>query len=384
MVHAAVHDAVQAIERRYEPYHVEIPGASGSRIAATAKAAHDVLVELFPAQTALLDADYQAYLLANGIPATDPGVAVGQQAAAGIIALRANDGRPACLGCPSTEVGGTDPGVWRPTPPAFATFGVLWMADVQPFTFEHGDKFRADGPPPLGSSRYAKDYNEVKALGPLVGSTRTPEQTDIAHFYADATPILWNRALRALATARLHKIGETARLFALANLANADAIITAWDAKRHFMFWRPVTAIQEGDNDFNGRTTGDPAWLPLIVTPNYPDYTSGANSASGSMTRSMALFFGRDKLTFSVTSLHPLAVKKERIYTRFSAAAEDVVNARIYSGIHFRFADTAARRQAELVAEWVFKRFLRPVRDHHDDDDDDDDDHDDDDGHGRP
>jgi hypothetical protein len=184
---------------------------------------------------------------------------------------------------------------------------------------------------------------------------------------------MWNRCLRATANTYLHNIGDSARLFALADVASGDAVITAWDSKRHYFFWRPVTAIQEGDNDTNDDTAGDTGWTPLINTPNYPDYTSGANNVAGATTRALALFFGRDDVTFSITSAHPLAVQKARTYQRFSDAAADVVNARIYEGIHFRFADTAARQQGMSAASWAFKHF-HPFSDDDDQGDDDDDD----------
>ena len=141
----------------------------------------------------------------------------------------------------------------------------------------------------------------------------------------------------------------------------ADAVITAWDSKKHYFFWRPITAIQEGDNDGNPNTAGDANWQSLINNPNYPDYTSGANNVTGAMTQTLALFFGTDRMTFVVTSLAPLAVQKTRTYRRFSQAAQEVVDARVYLGIHFRFADTAARTQGRRVATWVFDHYLLPV-----------------------
>jgi hypothetical protein len=185
MVHAAIHDAVQAYDRRFEPYAVEITGASGSPVAAIAKAAHDVLVARFPAQTASLDTTYNAYLASHGgLSQNDPGVSVGQLAAAAIIALRANDGSwPAN---PPVFNGGTEPGEWRPTPPAFAPMAVAWLGAVTPFTLKDSTQFRVNQPPPdLSSRKYADDYNEVKALGALTNSARTLEQTDLAYFYAD-------------------------------------------------------------------------------------------------------------------------------------------------------------------------------------------------------
>ena len=180
MVQAAVYDAVQAIEKQYEPYYVEIPGASGSPVAATAKAAYDVLLNRFPAQAASLDMTYQQFLANNGLSENDPGVTVGAKAAAGIIALRACDGsfpNPA-----PPFIGGTDPGVWRPTLPAFAPMIAPWMGNVTPFTLTRPSQFRAQPPPALTSREYARDYNEVKTLGALNNSSRTAEQTDMAHF----------------------------------------------------------------------------------------------------------------------------------------------------------------------------------------------------------
>ena len=161
-------------------------------------------------------------------------------------------------------------------------------------------------------------------------------------------------------TKRINKIGDSARLFALANMAGADALITCWDSKNAYVFWRPITAIREGANDGNPFTVADPNWQPLVNTPNYPDYTSGANSIVAAVTRSMELFFGSDRGPLEVTSLHPLAVQKTRIYTRISDARDDLVEARIYLGIHFRFADVAGRKQGERVAENAFEHFLLP------------------------
>jgi hypothetical protein len=204
-------------------------------------------------------------------------------------------------------------------------------------------------------------YNEVKAMGALVNSGRTPEQTDLAYFYADNAFFYWNRALQGLANAHLNNLGDSARLFALCSLVMADAPIVIWYNKKYYNFWRPVTAIQEGDNDGNPKTAGDPAWLPLFATPPYPEYTSGANSLSGSVTRMLEKFFGTDEVTFSITSNFPLAIQKTRTYSRFSDAAQDVVDARVLLGIHFRTADEVSRRQGRQVADWAFTHALRPL-----------------------
>jgi hypothetical protein len=377
LVQVAVHDAVQAIDRRFEPYHVEVKGAKGSRSAAAAAAAHAVLVGIYPMQAASLDAAYFNYLATHGL-SNDPGLLVGEKVAAGILPLRRVDPDP----LPAPFIGGTGIGQWRPTssfignppaPPSGSAMAVSWMSAFDPFTLTGPTRFRADPPPALTSRHYAIDYNEVKRLGSFASTHRTAAQTDIAYFYTDNFLAQWNRALRGIAKNHLRRTGDSARLLALANLSIADALITSWDSKVFYFFWRPITAINEGDNDGNPNTAGDPTWQPLINNPNYPDYTSGANNVVGAATRTLQLFFGRDRMAFEVTSLAPLAVQKTRTYMRFSDAAADVVDARIYLGIHFRFADIAARKQGRRVAEHAFRHFLLPLDDdkgHHRWDDD--------------
>jgi hypothetical protein len=357
ILHAAVHDAAQSIDRRFEPYHVNIPGASGSPAAATAKAAHDVLANILPAQVADFDAAYIASLAKYGLATNDPGVAVGAQAAAGILALRANDGRvPNPL--PPPVIGGTNAGDWRPSLPAFASMAAPWLGAVPPFTLNAGSQYRPQPPPALTSKRYAQDYEEVKALGRDVGSARTPEQTDLAYFYGGLS---WHKTIRDIADAYVDNIGDRARLFALAYLSISDSFITAWDSKLFFNFWRPITAIREGDNDFNPETVGDPNWLPLFPTPPYPDYTSGFNNVGGSLTRTLEHFFGTDYMTFTLTSTHPQAIQKTRTLYRFSDLSDDAVDVRILQGIHFRAADEEAQKQGRSVADWAFGHYLRPL-----------------------
>jgi PAP2 superfamily len=371
IVHAAIYDAVQAFTGRYAPYHVTITGATGSPVAAVATAGHDVLLNLFLQQAATLNTKYSDYLASQGLLITDPGVVVGQQAAAGIIALRANDGRfPSNPQCP-TFTSNTDPGVWRPTPsflpgapPSLAPALVPWLACVTPFTLESPSQFRAAPPPKLSSKRYAKDYNEVKVLGIRVNSTRTPEQTIIGYFWADNAAVGWNQTVQGIATASVHNLGDSARLFALVNFAGADAEIASWDTKYAYVFWRPITAIREGDTDGNAKTVGDPTWEPLINTPNFPEYTSGHATYSGAVTKMLALFFGSDKMSFTTSSANPNLTLAEatRSYARFSDAEEEVIDARIYVGIHFRTADEVGQGQGKRVAKWAFKHFLRPLK----------------------
>ena len=377
LVQAAVHDAVQALDKRYEPFFAEVPGAKGSRRAAVAAATHDVLIAFyaaqFPALAASLDTAYFNYLATYGLGG-DPGLVVGQKVAAKIVPLR----RAPISGYPDF-IGGTNPGQWRPTPsflpgppPSGSPMAVPYMADYEPFTLTGHARFRAAPPPAMTSERYRREYNEVKAFGALTSTAlttliRTPQQTDVAYFWSENFLAQWNRALRAIAGQHINKIGDSARLFALANLAVADAVITAWDSKRFYFFWRPLTAIREGASDGNPNTAADPDWQSLINNPNYPDYTSGANNVTGAMTKTLELFFGKDRMTFVVTSLAPQVVQKTRTYQRFSDAAQEVVDARVLLGIHFRFADEAARAQGRSVAEWTFNHYLLPLHgDHHD------------------
>jgi hypothetical protein len=360
-VQAAVYDAVQAIERKYEPYYVDIPAASGSSSAAAAKAAYDVLVHRFPAQASALAATYQNYLTTHGLSESDPGTAVGAKAAAAINAMRSCDGSFPTT-APAPFVGGTAPGVWRPTPPNNQAMLAPWLGSVTPFTLTRSFQFRSAPPPALTSNEYARDYNEVKAVGAANSTTRTPEQTDIAYFYAGNLPLMWGQVVRDVATAHVENIADSARLFALASMSVADALINCWNDKSHYVFWRPITAIREGDNDGNAFTIGDPNWVSLVPAPPYPDYTSGAVNVATATTRTLENFFGTDRLRFSVTTTNVgPTVQDTRAYRRLSDAAQEVVDARVYLGIHFRFADEAARKQGRRVADWTFRNFMRPL-----------------------
>ena len=360
MVHIAMHDAVQAIQQRFETYSPGITPTTGSVIAAAAKAARDVLVNRFPEQTATLDTAYSNYLADHQIAGNDGGIAAGAQAAAAIIQGRVNDGTypvPA-----PAFFGGTEPGQWRPTvltatgePTPMA---VSWMATARPFTVRHASQFFSPAPPRLTSQDYTRDYDEVKAFGRDVGSSRTPEQTAIAVFHSGNTLVLWNQTLRALADRYATNVGDSARIFALVNMAMADAAMTAWQAKIQYNVWRPITAIRLGDSDGNRSTVGDPTWQSLFPAPNYPDYTSGANSLAGAATEMLRLIFETDRVNFSM-----IGPTSSRFFTAFSDAANEVVDARMFMGIHFRFADTTARVRATRVARWAHKYYLRSLDD---------------------
>lgn len=363
IVQLAVHDAVQSFEKRFEPYYTQVRGAKGSKSAAVAAAAHGVLVAFYPAQAATLDATYQTWLANNGLTG-NLGIAVGEAVAARAATLRRLDPNP--LPAPYTGINAI--GQWRSTenflgapPPPPAPMHAPWMGSLNPHGLTGPARFRVPPPPELTSAKYTEDYNEVKAKGALTGSTRTAEQTDIAYFWTDNFGVQWNRAVRSIIEARVPNMGNRARLLALVNLAIADSVISAWDSKLHYNFWRPLNAIREGEFDGNPGTVGDPAWQPLVNNPPYPDYPSGANNVTGATTKTLELFFGRDDVSFKVTSNAPAAVKKERSFASFSSAAQQVVSARVFLGIHFRFADTAARDQGRAVANYVFDHYLQPL-----------------------
>jgi len=222
-------------------------------------------------------------------------------------------------------------------------------------------QFRVAPPPELTSEKWADDYNEVKTIGSLMSTTRTAEQTDIGYFWADSGPVLWQNALRYISGAYLKDIGDSARMYALAEAALADAQIACWDSKYFYDFWRPITAIRLGDLDGNPLTVVDPSWQPLINTPNFPEYPSGHAAISGALTHVLQLFFGRDVLNFQMTTTNSMALQKTRSFTRLSQAEQEVVDARVYVGIHYRNSDTTARAQGRRVSNWVFRHYLRPV-----------------------
>jgi hypothetical protein len=190
---------------------------------------------------------------------------------------------------------------------------------------------------------------------------RTQPQTDLAIFYSDNFMMLWQRTLRGIATANVGNLDESARMFALANLSAADAAIGAWDAKVYFNFWRPITAIRYADTDGNAATIEDSTWTPFTTTPNYPEYPSGANNLTGSMAGALSNFFGRDKLTFTVESRFQNVIRT-KTYERFSDMCQDVIDVRIYQGIHFRFGDEVAFTTGKQAANWVSAHYLRPIR----------------------
>ena len=362
MVHLAIYDAVNAIEGVPFESYASVPSVNrpASAEAAAATAAHDVLVALFPAQVADLDAKYAASLA--GLPddevAKVNGIAVGQQAASAILNARAQDGRDATV----IYVPGSGPGVWLATPPAFLSAQAPETRFVQPFALNSASQFRPEGPLRLGSEDWARDYNEVKALGPAVGSSRTAEQTDIARFWNDNPPLQWNRAWRALSMANGLGLAQNARYFAMLATASADALIACWDAKYSYNFWRPVTAIRAGDSDGNPETSPDPEWIGLLVTPNHPEYPAAHGCFSAASTETLKYFFGTDNVGFWMDSAVATVVNHIRTYSRLSDALAEVLDARIYGGMHYRNSTRVGANIGKHVSRFTTTHFFRSAK----------------------
>ncbi len=361
MVHVAIYDAVNAIDGYpFQPYGFTPNVASpASPEAATAAAAHDVLLALFPAQQADLDAKYSASLatIPDG-PAKANGVSVGQQTAGGILALRASDGRDAIV--PYTP--GSGPGVWMPTPPGFLPAAAPEGAYVQPFTLNSPSQFRAEPPPELTSRTWRRDYNEVKSLGSATSTTRTPEQTDIGRFWSDQPILQWNRAWRGISVAHILSLSDNARFFAMLATASADAIIACWDSKYFYNFWRPVTAIRAGDTDGNPTTEADPNWIGLVVTPNHPEYPAAHGCFSGASTYTLRSFFGTDSFDFTIDSKVAGLTNPVRAYSSFSQALDEVQDARVYGGMHYRNSTDKGAKIGKQVSHYATRHFFLPSR----------------------
>ena len=362
MTHAAIHDALNAIDRRNRPYAFDQRAmTSASPEAAVASAARDVLVAQLPTQVASLDAAYAASLagIADG-PAKTSGIAIGQAAAAAILALRSADGSTV----PMPYMPGTGPGAWQPTHPTFAPAVLPGWGNVTPFAMTNGSQFRPSPPTlfDLNSVEYAADYNEVKAIGDLNSVTRTAEQSEIARFWYEGSPNGWNRIARVVVAQRGLDLWQSARLFGLLNFAMADGFIAGFDAKYFYNFWRPVTAIRAGATDGNPATIADPAWATFLVSPAIPDYPSTHSVLGAAASDVLARFFGSDAISFTTTSGAPFP-GIARSFTSFSQAALENADSRVYAGIHFRMACRDGLTQGAQVGRYAFEHALQPAFD---------------------
>jgi hypothetical protein len=357
-VQAAVYNAVEGITRDYELYQWDKRGSQkASPEAAAAAAAHDVLLEYFPGSQARLDAQLASSLagVTDG-SAEQQGVKYGQAAAAHLIELRLNDGRNA----PITFDQAPAPGVWRPTPTANAPFFDPWLSQVKPMLMTSPTQFRPGPPPALTSALYTADFNEVKAVGAKVGSTRTAEQTQTALFTTDVAIGGYQAALRDLTARHGMDISDTARVFAAVDMSLADATIAVWDSKYHYGYWRPITAIRLADTDGNPDTVADTTWEPFVPTgtPPYPDYVSGFNGVTGAFTGSLSRILGGGALDLYITSA---AAGVTRHYVTASALNQDGIDGRVWLGIHFRTADEVAIDMGTSIANWGLDHNFQPT-----------------------
>jgi hypothetical protein len=361
MTHVAIFDALNSIEPTHQSFRIHVPNAAtASPDAAAAQAAFRVLAHHYPAdefrlQTALAESLSR---IPDG-PAKSAGIRLGDLAATNIINWRSGDGAERT----APYVPGTQPGQWRPTPADYKPALLPNWASLKPFGIAHASQFRPPFPPELSSAEYARDFEEVRMLGAANSTARNEEQTQIALFWADGPgtvtpPGHWNRIARSVARSRNLSRQENARLFALLNVALADAAIVCWDMKYACNFWRPVTAIHEADTDGNPQTNRDPTWRPLLETPPFPSCTSGHSTFSGAAAQILFLFFGQDDVGFTDTSGQ---ARVSRTFASFSQAAEEAGRSRIYGGIHFQFDNRGGLESGRAVGQYIFDRYLKPL-----------------------
>jgi len=372
MVQGAIYDAVNAIEGGYEPYLEGLSAPStASQAAAAAQAGHDVLFRITPAANTTVRDRIDAMLTASlamidASTAKTQGIAIGAAAAAEMIRVRGGDGRTDV----EPFIPSNDVGKWRLVGPLNANVQGQF-ATVTPLTLKRPDQFQTEGMPDVTSPEYAAEFNEVKALGAQVGSSRTDAQTLMAGFYTANPLFYYNAGLRVIATNEGLSTSEQARLFVKTSFAGADALIDCWANKKIWYAWRPQTAIHEAANDGNPLTSPDANWTSLFATPGYPDEPSGYNCYTGGFWQSARYFFGTDKYAFSLTSPgvpanpdagNPIGVPgSTRTYSRFTDVIRDTINGRILNGFHFRTADVHGAWIGKKVAQWVDRHYFEPV-----------------------
>jgi hypothetical protein len=373
IVHAAIYDAAVAIEGGYHPYAIALaaPANTSSR-AAIATAAHHTLVGcpncghsglqpalgLTSAQQAILDANYANYLA--GIPdgtAKTNGIAIGQQVAAAVVALRGNDGREQNPTLADLNPPPAGPGIWQPNPTG-SVVG-LRLPGIRPLALTSASQFRPDGPNSLTSTEYTEDFNQVNQLGRDNSTFRTPAQTTQALFWTDHDLRVWNDGMLRLAAARGLDLVQTARMLAIAHVSGGDAMIAGFEAKYHYWFWRPYKAIQLADTDGNPATAPDPTWQPLRPTPNHPEYPAAHAFHSSAVAKALATFFGTDKVAFSLDSR---VTGTTRNYGSFHDAVKDVELARVLAGFHFRNSTREGSNLGRVIALYVADHYFQPVQ----------------------
>lgn len=356
IVHTSIYDAVVSFTGDAEPYGgIRVNAPAGASVeAAVIAAAHFALVGLLPNQKPVLDAQYESSLAARGLSLSDPGVEVGEKVAAQILALRAADGS-ATAQFPYAAPGSGNAGVWVPTPPAFAPASLPGWGRVTPWVMRSQSQFRLGPPPALDSDLYAMDVNEVKDIGAQNSSERIGLETDVARWWAQSAVTIWNPIASQVATTKKLSILESARMFALLNIAAADAGIACWDTKYTYNLWRPISAIRSADGS---QITPDPNWLPFLATPAFPEYPSGHAEVSGAMAQILISLFG-DKPGVTMVAHSTANPAFDHLWFRFTQGMDEVVNARVWEGIHFRNSDEQGMRAGRCIGQFVARHALR-------------------------
>jgi hypothetical protein len=358
-VQAAVYDAVTKIEGHYVPYHDfavdPTVAAHASPDAAIAAAAYTTLAYYFPAQAAALAATYNAYLA--GLPSEGKveGVEVGRAAATDLIDFRANDGRNGPFD-PNLGLGPLQPGVWQVVPPATSA-QTPWLANMTPFVLESSSRFRADPPPALSSSDYAEQLNEVHAYGALNSTVRSPDQTAVAYFWNANVINQYNQAFRDLATEHGFDLVDAARAIAMGNVVGSDALIACFESKYQHLFWRPYTAIRNADLDGNPATDPDPAWLPLVNTPNHPEYPSAHGCATGAVAEVFSAVLGTNRIDVKLwgATNGGTTLTTSRRFEKVNDLDREIVDARVWIGFHYRGSVVAGVALGRKVAKYDLK-----------------------------
>ena len=365
MTHIAMFDAVNAIERDFEPYRVRLrPGLTGSTTAAAAQAAHDVLVALNPSSAPAYDAALAADLGHRPSTFVRRGAEIGARVAKEILEWRQNDGWVVSPFPPYSEP--PLPGRWQPTPPANAAAAFTHLQQAAPMALVSATQVLPLPPPSLTSARYAADLNEVKLLGKSDSGARTEEQTTIARLWSGVGTTtgffsVWNNVARDVVLARQLSLVDAARVFVLVNVSIHDALQTTQASKFVYGVWRPVTAIRAADTDLNPDTDPDSTWLPLITTPPYPSYAGNLATIGASAARTLELVCGTSDVPVAVTWSQSGGLPDvTRHFEGFSEAADEEAMARIYGGVHYRFDQQAGQQVGRSVAELVFANFVRP------------------------
>lgn len=361
LVHVAMFDAVNAIDRSYEPYAVNVRASRGaSQDAAAAQAAHDTLAALYPSRQAVFDAALAEDLAKIPAGTARQGVAVGREVARQILELRANDGSGTAVGYTPPN---SEPGQWQPTLPDLSPAAGAYFTQMTPFAVQSHSQFQPGPPPALNSPEYAAGFNETKAFGRADSAVRTADQTLVARLWQSPLPYfqIWNRVAQDVAQARELSLPQSARLFAMMDVALSDALGTSFASKYAYALWRPITAIHRAGEDGNAATEADPTWAPLHVnTPPYPTYAGNAATIGAACATVLAHAFGTDAVEFDVDWGRYGFAGVTRSYSSFSAAAGEAADSRIYGGIHFRFDSVAGRQIGTDVAAYVIENVLQP------------------------